>query len=383
MAYLSDTTKAGQYDLLGAMQDLAARGGPGIWHQIAAILALFVGRYKLQPEEYFTYSLYRKDRGRDFLRDFIANRRMRAFNGALLMPQRGIDLVTLNDKLATEALLSARGLPFSRTLAAYLPEAAQPPNLPGLTTLRTAADLVAYLSDPANLPVFGKPRADSFARGAAMIAGLAGPDRLRFLDGRQAPVADIAAEIKRDWKQGYLFQPFYTCDPGLKMHAGDAMASLRIVTLWTTAGIEAWYAVIRLPAKSAMHDGDAQDERIWGLVDLDDGRIIRLRSLRDPHAGDLRHGNDPTRPFLGEVLPHWQAALDLCRRGHESFPGHGMIGWDVFLTGQGAILNEANASPGHLYQVAAQRPLLNPDMRPAYSRALAFARLHGGGRTAF
>jgi len=52
------------------------------------------------------------------VRDFIANRRNRAFNTSLLMPDRGIDTVTLNDKLATGALLSARGLPFCQTRTA-------------------------------------------------------------------------------------------------------------------------------------------------------------------------------------------------------------------------------------------------------------------------
>ena len=82
-------------------------------------------------------------------------------------------------------------------------------------------------------------------------------------------------------------------------------------------------------------------------------------------------------------MPDWDRAVDICRQAHDSFPGNGCIGWDVFLTEQGALLNEANGNPGHLYQVAAQRPLLNPDMRPGYDRALAFARRHGGGIGAF
>ena len=82
-------------------------------------------------------------------------------------------------------------------------------------------------------------------------------------------------------------------------------------------------------------------------------------------------------------MPDWARAVELCREAHTSFPGHGIIGWDVFLTDAGPILNEANASPGHVYQVAAQRPLLNPDLRPAYERARDFARKHGGGNPAF
>lgn len=383
MAYLSDTAKAGRYDVMAAVMDLAAKGGPSPLRQAIALARLTLGRYKIRPEEYFTYSLWRADRGREFVGDFLSNWRNRAFNTSLQMPDRGIDTETVNDKLATEALLCARGLPFCKTRAAYAPEGVALPALEHLRPLRNLADLEGFLADPANLPVFGKPRADSFARGAAMIAGPGGPGEVRFLTGKTALIPELAAEIAAGWPEGYLFQPFYRSAPELQAHVGAAMASLRIVTLWTDAGIEPWYAVIRLPAKTAMHDGDADDERIWGLIDLPTGKVAKLRSLRNPHAGDLTHGNDPSTPFLGVALPHWAEAVQICRTAHESFPGHGVIGWDVFLTEAGAILNEANGSPGHLYQVAAQRPLLNPDMRPAYARARAFARKHGGGKAGF
>ncbi len=383
MGYLTATEEAGDFDAGAAMLALSAKGGPGIVRQAVRMIGLALGRQKVRPEEYFTYALWQKDRGRAFVRDFLSNSRKREFNTSLEMPARGLATALLNDKLATEALLVARGLPFARTRAVFAPGNAPVPALADLTVLRTAQDIASYLSSPQNLPVFGKPRGDSFARGAAAIAGLGEGGHLRFLSGEDVPVAGLADEIARDWTRGYLFQPFYQLATALRAHVGGAMASLRIVTLWTGDGIEPWYAVIRLPAKSAMHDGDADGERIWGLIDLKTGEVIRLRSLRDPRAGDLTHGNNPDLPFLGFRLPHWDQALAITKAAHESFPGHGLIGWDVFLTEDGAILNEANASPGHLYQVAAQRPLLNPDMRPAYTRALAFARRHGGGATAF
>ncbi len=384
MSYLGVTAEAGTYDVLAAIQDLAAKGGPGPFRQAFALLALSAGRRKVRPEEYYTYALWRADRGRAFLKDFLPNRRIREFNDSLLMPVRGLADDLINDKIATEALLSTRGLPVTRTRALYLssPET-DVEGLPQLRRLRTQAEIEAFLSDPASYPVFGKPRADSFARGAAVFEGLTDTGQVRFLDGNTAPIAGLAAEIVQDWAQGYMFQPFYRCDASLRLHVGQAMASVRIVTLQTDRGIEPWYSVIRLPAKSAMHDGDADGTRIWGLIDNASGQIVKLRDLRDPQSPDLTHGNDPKAQFLGTTLPDWPRAHELCRAGHECFPGHGIIGWDVFLTNDGALLNEANSNPGHVYQVAAQRPLLNPDMRPAYDRALALARKHGGGTGAF
>ena len=383
MGYLSATAEAGAYDVGAAMQALAAKGGPGILRQSVKLIALALGSRRIRPEEYFTYALYRKDRGRDFVRDFLSNSRKRDFNASLEMPARGVETAVLDDKLQTEARFLAHGLPFARTNAVFAPDGASVPPMPHLAVLRSSAEITAYLSNPDHFPVFGKPRSDSFARGAAAIAGQAAVGTLQFLSGEVVPIQGLADEIARDWTTGYLFQPFYQTETSLRAHVGDAMASVRIVTLWTAAGIEPWYAVIRLPARSAMHDGDAIGERIWGLIDIASGEVIRLRSLRDPHSGDLIHGNNPDLPFLGFRMPHWQQAIEITRSGHECFPGHGVIGWDVFLTPEGAILDEANASPGHVYQVAAQRPLLNPDMRPAYARALAFARQHGGGKNAF
>ena len=40
-----------------------------------------------------------------------------------------------------------------------------------------------------------------------------------------------------------------------------------------------------------------------------------------------------------------------CRDGHQCFPGHGIVGWDVFLTDQGALLNEANVTPGQILRL--------------------------------
>ena len=377
MGYLTETAEAGKFDLLAAVQHLAANGGPGGYRQVVQLLRLRFGAHKASYEEYFTYALWRADRGAAFLDEFLPGAKVKAFNAALEMPGRGMDKDTVVDKLLTEAILIARGLPVTRTIAAFKPPGAADAALTGgalnPVLLRSAADIGQFLSDPANLPVFGKPRTDSFARGAAVISAKVGADAVRFLNGKTAPIAALAAEIAADWSTGYLFQPFYQCHGDLRRHTGPAMASIRIVTLLTDRGVEPWYAVIRVPAKSAMHDGDAFDTRIWGLIDMASGIITKLRNLRNPMSADVTHWLDADTPLLGFTLPHWPQAMAAVLDAHQSFPMLGMIGWDVFLTEGGALLNEANANPGHVYQVAAQRGMMNPDMARAYARALAFA----------
>ncbi len=370
MSYLSEAKDAAGVNVMELGAQVMAQGGPGSWTQLRQILGLWLRLRGFKAEEYYTYGLWRRDLPANFLREFQTAGVRKAFNDALVMPERGHPKEVLKDKVATETILRARGLPVTRTLAAYGPATDDP----GIRHLSDAADIARWLSDPAHLPAFGKPRFDSFARGAAAITGSDSAGNLHFLNGREVPALALGAEIEADWARGYLFQPFYRCDAALRAHVGAAMASIRICTLRTDRGIEPWYAVIRIPAQKAMHDGDAKGPRIWGLIDCDSGRVLRLAELRDPMAGPITHVFNPDTPFLGATLPHWPQAMAACLAGHEAFEGHGIIGWDVFLTEEGALLNEANDNPGHVYQVAAGRGLRNPDLEPAYQRALAHAR---------
>lgn len=370
MGYLSATAEAGKLNHAALMTRVIRQGGPGGYAQVFQIMRMRLQGYAINIDEYYTYGLWRKSQGRTLLRELLTARHLKAFNDAVLMPSRGIAEPVIVDKLATEVVLRDAGLPVTQTLACHGPE----PIASHVRALPDRDAIAAYLSDPGNLPVFGKPRADSYARGAVAIAGrIAGQDAVTFLDGTTAPITDLAQEIAWDWGSGYLFQPFYTCHPDLARHVGQAMASLRIVTLLTDRGVEPYYAVLRIPARKAMHDGDHTGIRIWGLVDLGTGALTRLRNLRDPMTPDITHWLDKETPLLGLVLPHWpQAMADVCR-AHTLFPGHGILGWDVFLTPEAALINEVNANPGHVYQAAAQRGLRNPDLEPVYARALAFA----------
>ncbi len=57
MGYLSTTSEAGKYNVQRAVEELVAKGGPGPLRQGLAMVRLQLGRYKVRPEEYFTYAL--------------------------------------------------------------------------------------------------------------------------------------------------------------------------------------------------------------------------------------------------------------------------------------------------------------------------------------
>jgi hypothetical protein len=324
-------------------------------------------------KEYYDFGLWRPLEGPALRRELLAGSRFHKFNFALEMPGRGPPTAAVQDKLATEAILLAAGLPAVRTRAAFAPDGAEVPA--HVRPLRDRAAVEAFLGSPGALPVFGKPRRDTFARGAAGISAVA-PDgqSVTFLGGLVVPVRELAAEIAADWAAGYLFQTMHMMAADLRPHIGPAMASVRITTLLTDRGVEPWYAVLRVPAKGSMHDGDAHGQRVWALIDLATGEVGPLRDLKDPVVPPVRHWCDPASPLTGLRLPHWQAAVRVAVDAHAHFRGHGILGWDLFLTDDGPLISEGNANPGPVYQPAAARGILNPEMAPLYARALAFAR---------
>lgn len=381
MSYLGEAAEAGKLDIGTALTGVMRQGGPGAYHQVWQILKLRFSGRGLAMKEYYDFGLWRPAEGPALRRELLAGSRFHKFNFALEMPGKGPPTAAVQDKLATEAILLAAGLPAVRTRAAFAPDGAEVP--PHVTALRDRAAVVAYLGAPGPLPVFGKPRRDTFARGAAGITAVA-PDgqSVTFLSGHVVPVWELAVEIAADWSSGYLFQPMLRMAGELLPHIGPAMASARITTLLTDRGVEPWYAVLRLPAKKAMHDGDALGTRVWALIDLASGEVGPLRDLKDPVAPAVTHWLDAKRPLTGLCLPHWKAAMDAAMAAHGQFRGHGILGWDIFLTDDGPLISEGNANPGPVYQPAAARGILNPEMQPLYDRALAFAKAVNARRQA-
>ena len=371
MKYLSGTAAAARLNIAALSQRVTRQGGPGAYRQVLDTLLLRLRGTGINVEEYYSFGLWRKDLDPDFLAQFLPDIHRPAFNGALLMPGNGLAGDVIENKVATEVVLRRAGLPTTLTLAAFTKQ----PVADHVVHLSDAAAIRRFLANPDIFPLFAKPQNDSHARGAvAMLCVAPDGQTVTLLNGVQASVAALADEIVADWSDGYIFQPFYQCHASLRKHVGPAMASPRIVTLLTESGVEPYYAMLRVPSKTAMHDGDSVNPRVWGLIDPQSGKMEKLRTLRDPLSPDVTHWLDPTEPLVGFELPNWHQALAAARKAHESFPGHGILGWDVFLTDSGPLINEVNANPGHIYQVAAARGLKNPDLAPLYARALAFAQ---------
>lgn len=373
MGILTGATVTTPQALATSMRRVAADGGPGPWRQVLQILGLTLGGRGLGMKDYYAYDLWRAS-ARGLRRDLVPERRRSRFNNALRMPGHGPGNAAIEDKLATEALLTAAGLPAVRTLAAYLPCGREPPA--HVLPLRDRTALATWFKSDGPLPVFGKPTGASFSRGSAVLSGRdAATGALLLPGGRQVATAALLDEIAADWSTGYLFQPLHRPAAALRPHTASAMSSLRLTTLLTAEGPALWYAVLFLPRPGAIQD---RSSHLWALVDPASGRIARLRDIHHPGRPDLTPADGGPASLIGLTLPYWREAKAAALAAHALFPGHGILGWDLFLTDDGALLNEVNGNPGVPYQQVALDGLQGPAMAPLYARALAHARAVNG-----
>ena len=49
--------------------------------------------------------------------------------------------------------------------------------------------------------------------------------------------------------------------------------------------------------------------------------------------------------FAGRILPHWQQVVALAIKAHEAFPHRVVVGWDVAMLPDGAMIIEGNGKP--------------------------------------
>lgn len=375
MGYLGATSAAEKPDGNKLIQMAIQNGGPGTFRQLLSILGHRIRRTGIGAVDYYSYGFWMPDLDPMFRKEFIPGSHKERYNGPLSVPALGLQRELLGNKFAVESLLGSHGFATSRTRAIF--GSADCPD--GVTQLTSVDEVFEYLTSDENLPLFGKPQSGSLSEAAIAVKSVSA-DRatLTLTNGIQVPARAIAEEIASDWAEGYLFQRLHQSEASLQRHSGSALACLRIVTVMTETGAEALYSVLRFPSPTAMHDGASVNLRAWALIDLEDGHIVKLRPYRQPHRPDLTHWQDKENPISGYVLPHWAEAVDACKRAHQLFPAHGLLGWDVFLTEEGALINEINSNPNHIYQSAAQRGLNNDDVRPIYERALAYANAKNG-----
>lgn len=81
-------------------------------------------------------------------------------------------------------------------------------------------------------------------------------------------------------------------------------------------------------------------------VGLDDGTLSSASNLgMDAKLGWLDRHPDTDAMIAGRTLPLWAETKALARRAHRSFADRVLVGWDIAITDDGAVIVEGNSSP--------------------------------------
>lgn len=350
------------------IEQVARRFGVSPFRQFADIFRLRGGRTRLNVKEYYEFELYRPSLSAAEKREFVGERGSYALNQRLapsgLTNMRGF----LADKVGLTAMIQHLGLPTTQTQAAFSPTR----GFGALPTLRNTDDIKAFLTGPARYPLFGKPISGAQARGTVSIPRVEG-EAAHLSNGDVVALDKLAAEVAANTESGYVFQDMVAVHPEIAAISGSkTVSTVRVVTVNEDDTPRVLYTAWKLPSANAMSDNFWQKGSMISLVDPASGVVQKVRFGSGPDTLWIETHPVTGAPLVGITLPSWQSVLDLACAAHAIVPDNGILGWDIALTPEGALLIECNENTGHaLYQLASGRGVLNADFTPAFERVLA------------
>jgi hypothetical protein len=301
------------------------------------IVTLWCGPGRMTPKEYFYYRLYderyteaerRRFRGRAV--QLRINRRTRSFPWAL----------AAQDKLLFHAVMQGLGYPTPEILAVYHRSRASG----RVPSLRSAAELAAFLRDGMRYPCFAKPVLGRFSHGAHAIMSVdrAG-DALRLWDGRSTGIDEFAGILDRSAKDGYLFQAFREPHPAVAAVCGPRLATVRLVVTFRNSAPAVFRAVWKVPAGANIADNFWRPGNILCALDPASGTVRRAIRGYGPALEELETHPDSGARFLGFALPYWRELVALTLDAARSFTPLRLQSWDVAVCPDGPLLVELNA----------------------------------------
>ncbi|MEL6565975.1 MAG: sugar-transfer associated ATP-grasp domain-containing protein [Pseudomonadota bacterium] len=339
---------------------VAKKHGVSPLRQLRESWSMRGGVQKLGSNEYYSLGLFDPAMPRDAKRAFVGQKGINALNARMNPPAAVPTRSFVGNKLLYTQLLEQLGIATAETqaLVSTHRHAGQ------MRVLRDAAGLAAFLQSGARYPLFGKPHHGSLSEGSVRLTGCEG-GMLHLANGTSQPVEDFAHEVMTRYPGGFILQT--AIDPHARMAqiAGPAIGCVRVVTINDGSGPKPAYAVWKLPAPRAMSDNFWQAGSLLAHLDLDAGRVTRCVIGTGLDQRDAAVHPVSGAQIVGTTLPHWDDTLRIACDAHAVFPEFGICGFDIAVTEAGPKVLECNDNPSHnLYQIAAGRGLMSPDLAP-------------------
>jgi len=299
---------------------IRARYGKSIAVQFAEQIRLYFTAGVLAPW-YYIFSLYEEpDRASEYLQRFES----KSFYIPMLKGKKGSPL---NDKVQFAKYCAERQI---RCVETLLHLDGRPPSQP-----MPECDL------------FVKPNAGRGGRGAERW-DLIAPQLFANPEGRQlSGEALFARLVERSQQRELVVQPRLRPHPALSNLTTGALPTIRVLTTLDEQGQpEIMAAVFRTSIGQNRTVDNLHAGGIAALVDLESGLLSKSSNLgADAQLGWTSTHPDTGAPVEGIAIPCWPGVKALAIAAHRKFTDRVIIGWDVAIVVDGAILIEGNGNP--------------------------------------
>lgn len=351
-----------------AFVEVARKFGVSPIAQFREMIRLRLSPRKIDLHEYFTFGLYNPDLSAEDKQAYVGQVSTFRTNAKMSPPELTVNLAFVRDKVMYSALLNTLGIRSTVTQAVASPKR----KFGAIPALATPEDVHRFLTKEAVYPVFGKPCQGSGSFGSALLSGIE-DDMIVLGNGQRVSLDRFCREVFDDYPDGFMFQTALRQHETLKAISGNAVGSLRFVTIRDGDAPRRLYALWKVPSPNAMSDNFWQEGSI--LVQIDENGVLgeaRMGTGTRSCAVDKHPVSGMV--FKGVQIPHWDALQQTCIDAHSLYPEFGVVGWDIAVTEDGPTIIESNVNPYHsLYQLAYGRGFLNAEFAPAVEKAAAIS----------
>lgn len=156
-----------------------------------------------------------------------------------------------------------------------------------------------------------------------------------------------------------MCEEFIVQHHSLSEFSPDSVNTVRLVTIVDEGKVNYMYSVLRMGI-GGLIDG-ASAGGIFGPVDVENGRICR-------HGWDLSGNTYDVHPVSkkeieGFQVPNWDKVRKLAEEAAKRLDGVRMVGWDIAVTEDGALLIEGNSESNYQF---AQLPYIEDGIGVRY-----------------
>lgn len=319
---------------------IAARSGVSPAAQVLGMVDMSA-RHAIAPFWYYMFELHLPERKKRAALYLTAHETIGPAY-SLLQPPQGAD--GMDDKIWFAEHCHAQGVRAVPVLMHFAKGERQP--LKGGSAVLPDADL------------FVKPRSGSGGHRMERWDFI-GEGRYRNARGVVMTRAELMEKLARQsLKDDFLVQPRLANHPALDDISNGALATVRLLTCRNEQGrAEATNAAFRMAIGNSVVDNFHQGG-LATAVDLKTG-VIGIASdigVRPDVGWRDTHPVSGAR-FAGRTLPHWQDVVALAVEAHEAFPARVVVGWDVAMLADGAMIIEGNGKPDlDIHQRAERAP---------------------------